>query len=339
MSQLEDLPNELMLQVISYLPQQDLASFMLTNRTFQCLVQPILYHTIEISHQNLPQLYCLCGQLGKFDEIKENKIRDHVRVIEIDTARLDLSTPFQIPDRDQETTEKWIDGLLMPYVAANSVTLAIPYDPEAREKWRGALFAVNPLNALLAYIAAESAKLESLKLNLTGDFQIPSVTKLLYYKIRADLQCKRATFPKLRHLQIGSALDIDLPVFALSELRQLQIHFLDDDSPLEIPVFENNNLSHLHVLDLYYIKDASSKARKLLRDHQFPYLRKLRILDENPNMNGRYHKIPKMVRDHCPMLDTLVTDAVYVEDENSPPTIQQPKTYSCQIVMGFQRRV
>lgn len=224
----------------------------------------------------------------------------------------------------------------MPYVATNSVTLAIPYDPEAREKWRGALFALNPLNALLAYIVAESAKLESPKLNLFRYFQIPSVTKLLYYKIPADLQCKRATFPKLRNLQIGSALGIDMPVFALSELRQLQIHFLDDDSPLEIPVFENDKPSHLHFLDLYYIEDASSKVRKLLSGHQFPHLTKLRILDDNPNMNGRYHKIPKVVRDHCPMLDTLVTDAVYVENEDGPPTIQQPKTYSLSRVKSFR---
>ncbi|EMD86582.1 hypothetical protein COCC4DRAFT_25213 [Bipolaris maydis ATCC 48331] len=275
MPQLEDLPNELKLQVISYLPQQDLASFMRTNRTFQCLVQPILYHKIEISHQNLPQLHGLCGQLGRFDETKRNKIGDHVCLIEIDTDRLDLGTPFQIPDCDRKKTEQWIDNLLMPYGAANSVTPAIPYDPEAREKWRGAFFVLNSLDALLAYIAAKSANLESLKLDLSGYFQTPSVAELLYYKIRADLQCKRAPFPKLRHLQIDSVLDIDIPVFALSELRQLQIRFLDDDSPLEIPVFESNNLSHLHVLDLYYIKDTSSKARTLLSDYQFPHLTKL----------------------------------------------------------------
>lgn len=69
------------------------------------------------------------------------------------------------------------------------------------------------------------------------------------------------------------------PVFALSELRQLQIHFLNNDSPLEIPVFEKDNLSHLHVLDFYYIKDVSSKTKKLLRAHQFPLLTKPRILE------------------------------------------------------------
>lgn len=52
-------------------------------------------------------------------------------------------------------------------------------------------------------------------------------------------------------------------------------------------------------------------------------------------MNGRYHKIPEIFWDHCPMLDILVTDAVYVEDENGPPTIQQPKPYSKSLSFKF----
>ncbi|KAJ6192023.1 hypothetical protein J3E72DRAFT_273830 [Bipolaris maydis] len=220
--------------------------------------------------------------------------------LQIDTDGLDLGTPFQIPDRDRKKTEQWIDDLLMPYVAANSVTPAIPYDPEAREKWRGAFFALNPLDALLAYIAAKSANLESLKLDLCGYFQTPSVAELLYYKIRADLQCKRAPFPKLRHLQIGSVLDIAIPVFALSELRQLQICFLDDDSPLEIPVFENNNLSHLHVLDLYYIKDATMveahTADIALKSRLPAYLESIRLIFDfdvisSVSLKGKLHLV------------------------------------------------